>query len=270
MQPQEANQIAVYDGMSVKWKPAPLGKRVLALALDLAIVQLLTGAFLLAVIFLAGGSALSLIAIFDKSALKSAGPVAWLVPILIVLLGLAVLTDGYFIYTEWKWGATPGKRALGLKVISAKGGRLTFGQCCLRDMLRWVDLGLLIPGVLSVSLTAKRQRLGDLVAGTLVSYSRQEENKRNFLYVTQELYQWFLEKCSPSPLLPEDCDAYLRFSYPAFVLASRTFQPAEFAAWEDFALLRVGALKDLEVDQVTKLRLFAELCFQTRNADQGK
>jgi uncharacterized RDD family membrane protein YckC len=78
---------------------------------------------------------------------------------------------GYGIVCEWFWrGQTVGKRLLGLRVMDAQGLRLQFSQVVLRNLLRFVDAlpgFYLVGGVVSL-LNARAQRLGDLVANTIV------------------------------------------------------------------------------------------------------
>jgi uncharacterized RDD family membrane protein YckC len=82
-----------------------------------------------------------------------------------------VLSRGYDIFGEWAWrGQTLGKRLLRLRVVDARGLRLDFTQCLLRNLLRFVDalpFAYAVGGVTAL-LNARGQRLGDLVAGTLV------------------------------------------------------------------------------------------------------
>ena len=91
----------------------------------------------------------------------------------LVMLALFVIPTGYAIAAEWRWrGQTPGKRALGLRVIDERGLRLRFNQVVVRNLLRAID-GLMPPGLYLVGgaaamLSARGQRLGDLAAGTVV------------------------------------------------------------------------------------------------------
>jgi len=70
-------------------------------------------------------------------------------------------------------GQTPGKRLLGLRVVSVDGAPASVGQHLLRSAL-WPLDAVMPPmpfGLLGLGLivcTAKHQRLGDIVAGTLV------------------------------------------------------------------------------------------------------
>ena len=83
------------------------------------------------------------------------------------------LYNGYFILFEWLLnGQTPGKRLLHIRVIKQGGYALRFFDTLLRNLLRVVDFLPLFYGVglTSLLLTRDSQRLGDLVAGTLVVY----------------------------------------------------------------------------------------------------
>jgi uncharacterized RDD family membrane protein YckC len=66
-------------------------------------------------------------------------------------------------------GRTPGKMMLGLRVVRDDGRRVDPGSSVLRNLLRIVELPLLYaPGIIMVTLTKRHQRLGDIVAGSLV------------------------------------------------------------------------------------------------------
>jgi uncharacterized RDD family membrane protein YckC len=65
-------------------------------------------------------------------------------------------------------GQTPGKYMLGLRVLSDTGEPINGMQATLRNLLRAADLFLPIVGLVVMSLNKKYQRLGDIVAGTIV------------------------------------------------------------------------------------------------------
>ncbi len=70
-------------------------------------------------------------------------------------------------------GQTPGKRALGIRVVSHDGLSINVSQSILRNLLRAVDLAPpLFPGVVSMVVTPRLQRLGDLASGTIVVVDR--------------------------------------------------------------------------------------------------
>jgi len=95
-------------------------------------------------------------------------------------LGVALiflLQWGYFTLLEWRWqGQSVGKKALGLRVLTEQGLRPAFHQCLLRNLFRILDslpLSYLM-GAGAFLVSSRRQRLGDLVAGTIVV----QEHKR--------------------------------------------------------------------------------------------
>jgi uncharacterized RDD family membrane protein YckC len=95
----------------------------------------------------------------------------WIAAIL-TLIAFA-LYNAYFILLEWLLnGQTPGKRLLHVRVIKQGGYALRFFDTVLRNLLRVVDFLPLFYGVglTSLLLTRDSQRIGDLVAGTLVVY----------------------------------------------------------------------------------------------------
>ncbi len=86
------------------------------------------------------------------------------------MLFLAVTLSYGFLF-EWLWhGQTPGKKALGIRVLDERGLPLRFGQVVLRNVVRFVDSMPLFYGIggAAVLFTRHCQRLGDLAAGTVV------------------------------------------------------------------------------------------------------
>lgn len=98
----------------------------------------------------------------------------WLVPDLaaaVMLIAFFLIQFGYAIVLEWKWrGQTVGKRLVRLRVVDATGHKLQLSQIVLRNLLRTLDVlpGSYLVGGLACGLTPKAQRLGDLVANTVV------------------------------------------------------------------------------------------------------
>ncbi|MFN3963410.1 MAG: RDD family protein [Fimbriimonadaceae bacterium] len=78
---------------------------------------------------------------------------------------------GYFALCEAKYqGQTLGKKALNVRVISADGTPITVRQAWLRNLLRIADVlpVAYVAGVTSILASPRAQRLGDMVAGTMV------------------------------------------------------------------------------------------------------
>jgi uncharacterized RDD family membrane protein YckC len=79
------------------------------------------------------------------------------------------------VFETGKRGATPGKRAMGLRVVQTTGSPITLGQAVVRNFLRFID-GMpaftYCFGLTSCLASKRFQRLGDLAAGTVVIYNR--------------------------------------------------------------------------------------------------
>jgi uncharacterized RDD family membrane protein YckC len=150
------------------------------------------GAFLLDFLILFGGLiGLNLILVAIAWATKSRNATTEAVLIL-WLLGGFLARNGYFIFFELRPGAaTPGKRAVGLRVAARDGGRLTANAVFIRNAMReieiflpvsllfaqgqGVDAGLVALGavwsgvfLLFPLFNRDRLRLGDIAAGTMV------------------------------------------------------------------------------------------------------
>ncbi len=255
------NRFSVFEGLSVSLIPAPLSKRMAAYLIDLGIISCVGYLFFLIGTFVS----IFFIGLFTAFA----GDAKWSSIILIIFLILAsgTLYHGYFVYQEYKNGTTLGKKIFGLQVIPVSTPRLTLGQCILRDMIRYIDCTLIIPGILSILLTKKNQRLGDLAAGTLVVHSSQKEREKSFAYISQEQYHLFKDALKPASLPLEVCRGYLNFSHPVFI--TRKLQPTaeEFLQWESFVKYYVPKSKDLSVDQTSLFLFFGEFCLQTLNGN---
>jgi len=85
---------------------------------------------------------------------------------------LAVVMMGYPVVQETLWrGRTIGKRAMGLRAITVEGAPIQLRHAMLRMMGGLVDRYLPpigVTGTLFVLATARHQRVGDLLAGTIV------------------------------------------------------------------------------------------------------
>jgi uncharacterized RDD family membrane protein YckC len=75
----------------------------------------------------------------------------------------------YFVVMEALFGATVGKLLLKLRVVKADGSLIGWREAIVRNVLRIVDgLALYLVGFIVVCVTEKRQRVGDMAAGTFV------------------------------------------------------------------------------------------------------
>ncbi|HYN26593.1 MAG TPA: RDD family protein [Pyrinomonadaceae bacterium] len=147
---------------------ASIGNRFLACAIDHAL-QALT-------MILMGISFFTLANYSSLSDQLTSAP-KWVYAVLILVLFLII--TGYFAFFEWLWsGQTPGKRWLKLRVIREDGRPVTFWEASVRNLLRTFDM-MPAPfysiGLISVFSTSRDQRVGDLVAGTVVVREREAE-----------------------------------------------------------------------------------------------
>ena len=134
---------------------ADLGSRAAALAIDMAIMV--------------GASLLLGLALYYAGAL---GDVMESVSRTILIFAVFFAQWGYFMLFEGLGGGrTPGKRAIGLRVIHSGGEPLSFRGSVLRNLIRIVDLQPFpsgLAGTICILVNRRAQRLGDLVAGTMV------------------------------------------------------------------------------------------------------
>jgi uncharacterized RDD family membrane protein YckC len=85
-----------------------------------------------------------------------------------IALGAAVFV--YLTFAEGLFGSTIGKGLFGLGVGRRDGGRLGFGRALVRNILLPLDLALI--GFFLAAVTPSRGRLGDFVAGSVVTNAR--------------------------------------------------------------------------------------------------
>jgi hypothetical protein len=76
----------------------------------------------------------------------------------------------YFVVWDALRGRSPGKAAFGLRVVTTTGRPIGWRAAALRNLLRAADAlpTCYLVGVVAMALNARFQRLGDLVAGTMV------------------------------------------------------------------------------------------------------
>jgi uncharacterized RDD family membrane protein YckC len=149
------------ENIELRYALAGPGSRAAAYFIDLLIM------------LTAGQLLVNLIVFLIASLFSTFGPGSELWAGAVATLFFFALYNGYFILFEWLLnGQTPGKRVLRLRVIKQGGYALRFVDTLLRNLLRVIDFIPLFYGVglLSLLLTRQCQRLGDLVAGTLVVY----------------------------------------------------------------------------------------------------
>ena len=88
------------------------------------------------------------------------------------LVVISAVYLGYFVIFESLWAKTPGKMFTGLTIRKIDGTQPGLKEALLRTALRLFEVNPLLagglPAGLSIMLTKRKQRLGDLIAGTIV------------------------------------------------------------------------------------------------------
>lgn len=76
----------------------------------------------------------------------------------------------YHVLLEGTGGRTVGKAVVGIAVVADDGSRCSYRAATVRTVLRFVDAlpAAYLVGLLGISLTDRRQRLGDVAANTVV------------------------------------------------------------------------------------------------------
>jgi uncharacterized RDD family membrane protein YckC len=139
------------EGILLELRPAGITARFYAFVLDWMIRLVILYAAAMATVVMRGvGMALLLILFFALE---------WFYPVLFEL----TLS-----------GATPGKRALHLKVVMENGLPITAAASVTRNVLRAADFLPFVYGFAIVSMLVRRdcKRLGDIAAGTIVVHNR--------------------------------------------------------------------------------------------------
>jgi uncharacterized RDD family membrane protein YckC len=137
------------EGIMLELRPAGITARCYAFLIDTLIKLAILYLFEMGALFAGGlGIALTIILVFVLE---------WLYPV---------------VFELTRWGATPGKRSVGLRVIMDNGLPVTPAASLTRNLLRAADFLPLLYGFAVVSMLLRRdsKRLGDIAAATLVVY----------------------------------------------------------------------------------------------------
>jgi len=167
----EYDLIETPENVELQRRLAGIGTRFSAGVLDSILLFLIYCVFIVTVMIVLPFRPLDLI--------ESPGANAWALAVLI-LVGFAIYW-GYFAFFEWVMnGQTPGKRVMEIRVVKEGGGPIGFPEIAIRNLLRAVDgLGFYVVAGISMFVTKKVQRLGDLSAGTTVISEEQRDYRAN-------------------------------------------------------------------------------------------
>ena len=152
--------IATPEGVDVELSLAGLGSRLGAALID-RIIQL--------------GLVLGLVVgvMLPSMAAGSASVFMWVGALFFILYFLVEF--GYHVLFETMWsGRTPGKRALSLRVLRTDGIPIRFREAAVRALVLLLDgpLSAYAVGTICILVSSRNQRVGDIVAGTVVVRER--------------------------------------------------------------------------------------------------
>src|SRR5882672_2611566 len=149
------------EHVEVRLELAGVGSRMAAAILDSILLYLS-----LLLLALVGGNVFG-------AGLGVAG--SWFLAVIILLF--YGLIWGYFAAFEaWNGGCTPGKQALGIRVVMDTGRPVTVGAAVVRNLVRLLDCYFpflpILPALLLMFINKSNKRLGDMAAGTIVVRDR--------------------------------------------------------------------------------------------------
>jgi len=160
------HRICEHKAESISMPFASLTRRALAQIVDFIIlgVPVLVGIFLM-------------FPNFDMEKMFISGPGHMLAGFGLIMSQLLWVVICLFIFSflEGKWGITPGKWTVGIRVFGTDLRPCGFGRALVRNLLKFIDgfFNFMI-GILVVALSENWQRVGDMAARTVVIDVRRE------------------------------------------------------------------------------------------------
>jgi len=185
---RERHGIETPEHVDVHLELAGVGSRTAAFAVDTLLIIL-------------GGAILAIAATGFGTATKPGAGQSW-VNALFTLLSAFSLPAYFILFEGLNAGRTPGKQALGIRVVMDTGRPVTLTAAVVRNLVRVLDCYLTagLPALLSAFLNKSHKRPGDFAAGTVVVRDRPTER---LLQALPEVAEAELVETGP-PDLTED------------------------------------------------------------------
>lgn len=152
------------EAVRLQFSEANVGSRGVAFLIDAFLILIILSIFNTAIGFL-------------LTSASDAIP-GWVAVTALLLINFIVLLGYPVTFETLQRGRTPGKSAMGLRVVTVEGAPVGFRHAAVRAALAFVDflLTLGLAAVLATLLSKRHQRLGDMVAGTVVLRERTGED----------------------------------------------------------------------------------------------
>lgn len=144
------------QNVTINFKPASLGERIIAFAVDMAIKM----AYVTVLYYLY--DVLNWGRFFNGFDGWEQGVVSFVLFIPFIFYTL--------FFESWTNGQTPGKRVMKIRVVKLEGYQARFSDHFARWLFRLIDVFIMggLPAILGVVFSSKSQRLGDMVTDTTV------------------------------------------------------------------------------------------------------
>ena len=151
------------EAVRLQFSEANVGSRGVALAID---------AFIISSILTLLNATIGALLLVPGESLPG-----WVVVTVLLVLNVLVLLGYPVVFETMMRGSTPGKAAMGLRVVTVEGAPVSFRHAAIRAALAFVDFLITfgLGAVFATLLSKRHQRLGDMVAGTVVLRERAAE-----------------------------------------------------------------------------------------------
>ena len=186
-------RIVTPENIAFTYQLASLSQRAIAYCIDMLVlvfIELLIGCvlmFMVSFLYVPGGFAMA---------------------IMFVTVFFLYWFLGAFFETVWN-GQTPGKRLLGIRVLSTEGQPINSFQAVVRNILRFADLMPFNGGIAFVAMLCNKrfQRFGDILCGTMVTIDEHTYGRHELVRFKHPDIFRVTEMLPPIALTPETLKA---------------------------------------------------------------
>lgn len=156
----ERSDVVTPEAVALQVSEANVGSRMAAILIDLTILAVVLWLLNLTIGFVAAQGGIGL--------------PDWVGVTALVVINFVVLFGYPLAFETLAHGKTPGKAALGLRVVTVEGSPVRFRHAAIRTAFWLVDFFATsgAAAVIATLLSRRHQRLGDMVAGTVVVRER--------------------------------------------------------------------------------------------------
>ncbi len=204
----EAVGVVTPEAVPLQFSEANVGSRGVAFMID---------TFVLGLTMVAVNFGISLI---FADAVRRVLP-EWVAITALVIVNFLMFFGYPILFETMMRGRTPGKAAMGLRVVTVEGAPVRFRHAAIRAALGLVDFALTsgVGAVLGALLSKRHQRLGDMVAGTVVLRERTATAPPQASHFTvPDGADSYAATIDPSGLSPRDYEVVREFLLRAHTL----------------------------------------------------